>query len=138
MGKPANKSAGSKDAKKKDADYWEEWGGWETHGGGSGSKKSKASKAEKPSIECIAGDWIGDKGESYCVDDEDWTVVRHMKGGGHGRNTYTLSWDETWKVCIWGSSYYFDPKDVKQNPRKVAWYRLQDESKAKVMFTWKR
>eukprot|EP00927_Polykrikos_kofoidii_P018299 TRINITY_DN18463_c0_g1_i1.p1 TRINITY_DN18463_c0_g1~~TRINITY_DN18463_c0_g1_i1.p1 ORF type:complete len:461 (+),score=101.26 TRINITY_DN18463_c0_g1_i1:159-1385(+) len=98
-------------------------------------KQGENEEEESPSVDCISGDWWGDRGESYTVDAEAWLCFRY-RGGTRVR--FTLTWDETWSVVIWGRSYYFDPEDVKANPNEVAWYSIQDHEKKRKMFVWSR
>jgi len=128
-------------------------------GGGIASEEDSSAYSSRltpeAAISTISGQWWGDRGESYDVDQDTWECRRFKHGA---TNTYSLDWDSERELIIWGRSYYLDPREAALSAPsshgggralEVAWYAYADAashrrpkrggwSNAPPKFSWTR
>jgi len=81
-------------------------------------------------IEGIAGDWCGERNVRYVVDEVKWNVSRSVAGLIYSEEPtsrpYRMDWDEEHGMILWGTTYFFDPRDLADDMFTISWYRNGD------------
>lgn len=85
-------------------------------------------------IAVLAGQWVGAKGETYDVTAKDWKCLK-SDDTGYARK-YDLSWNADKGTILWGEKFCLHSSDI--GAALARWYRVEDERKLQVAFTWKR
>jgi len=85
-------------------------------------------------LQGLAGTWMGEDGQVYCIKETEWKVTR--KGTRGKARTFGINWNEKQSVIYWGNNYFaanVTPKDLH-----VGWYQSRDLKRRHRQFLWER